>query len=133
MYLVLLRYKYIHLVQYHSTICCTFEPTADTQETTASCTHNNTQNTTENIKHRHHIPPKPPASSGSNFTGECDWQSITIIETQQCSFIDDTNFSFIYFTIILICSSSARLLTKSEFLKIHLVLFFVPLYQNAVH
>jgi hypothetical protein len=49
-----------------------YEPTADTHEPTASCTHNNTQHTAKNIKHCHHGPPKPPASSGSNFTGECN-------------------------------------------------------------
>ncbi len=126
MYLVL-RCKYLHLVRYHSTICCTNEPTADTQEPTTSCAHNNTQHTTENIKHHHHGPPKLPSSSGSNFTGECDCR--TLRDRSRSSqhghvlFIDDTNFSFIYFTIILICSGSACLLTKGEFLKICLVFF----------
>jgi hypothetical protein len=108
-------------------ICHTYEPTADTQKPTASRTHNNTQHTTKNIKHRHHGPPKLPASSGSNFTGECN--CITLRNQSRSSqhgdvhFIDDTNFSFIYFTIILICSGSACSLTKGEFLKIYLVLF----------
>ncbi len=126
MYLVL-WYKYLHVVQYHCTICHTYEPTADTQEPTASCTHNNTQHTLENIKHHHHGPPKLPASSSSNFTGECD--CCTLHDRPGSSqhgnvlFIDNTNFSFIYFTIILICSGSACLLTKGKFLKIYLVLF----------
>ncbi len=43
--------------RYHSTICCTYEPMADTQETTASRTHNNTQHTTENINTVTMVPP----------------------------------------------------------------------------
>ncbi len=108
-------------------ICRTYEPMADTQEPTASCTHNNTQHTTENIKHCHHGPPKPPAISGSNFTGECNCRMLhDLSQSSQHGnvlYIYGTNFSFIYFTIILICSGSARLLTKGEFLKIYLVLF----------
>ncbi len=85
---------------------------ADTQEPTASCTHNNTQYTSKkNIKHRHHGPPKPPASSGSNFTGECncrtsrDWSQS--LQHGDVLFIGDTNFSFIYLTIIL-CAVAQR-------------------------
>jgi hypothetical protein len=97
------------------------------KKTNASCTHNILQHTTENIKHHHHGPPKPPASRGSNFTGECNchmshYQSRSL-QHGDAFFIDDTNFSFFYFTIILICSGSACSLTKGEFLKIYLVLF----------
>ena len=66
---------------------------------------NNTQHTHKYIKHRHHGPPKPPASRGSIFRGECD--RCTSRDQSQSSqhgnvlFIDDTNFSFIYLTNIL--------------------------------
>jgi hypothetical protein len=60
---------------------------------------------TKNIKHRHHGPPKPPASSGSNFTGECDRRTSRdqsrSLQHGDVLFIDDTNFSFIYLFIIL--------------------------------
>ncbi len=99
---------------------------ADTQEPTASRTHNNTHHTTENIKHRHHVPPKPSTSSSSNFTGE--YNDRTLRNWSRSSqhgkvlFVDYTNLSFIYLTINLMCSHSACLLTKVEFLKIYLVL-----------
>jgi hypothetical protein len=59
---------------------------------------------TQNIKHHLHGPPKPPASRGSNFTGECD--RCTARNRSRSSqhrdviYIDDTNFSFIYLTAI---------------------------------
>ena len=85
---------------------------ADTQEPTAARPHNNTQHTTKkNIKHHHHGPPKPPASSGFNFTGECgchtphNWSRS--LQHGNVLFIDNTNFSFIYLTIIL-CAVAQR-------------------------
>jgi hypothetical protein len=78
---------------------------ADTQEPTTSCTHNNTQDTTKNIKHRHHGPPKPPASSGSNFIDECDCCTLhnlsRSLQHGDITFINKTNCSVILFTIIL--------------------------------
>jgi hypothetical protein len=62
-------------------------------------------------KHRHHGPHNLPASSGSNFTGECDRR--TSRDRSQSSqsidvtFINKTNKSFILFTIIL-CASAQR-------------------------
>ncbi len=65
------------------------------------------QHTTHNIKHKHHHhgPPKLPASSGSNFTGECNcrtscnWSRSS--QQGDVIFIDKTNCSVILFTIIL--------------------------------
>jgi hypothetical protein len=92
--------------------------TADTQEPTASCTHNNTQHTTQiNIKHHHHGPLKPPASRGSNFIGECNHRTLhnrsRSLQHGDVLFIDDTNFSFIYLTIIL-CAMRAHWLSWSR-------------------
>jgi hypothetical protein len=82
-----------------------YEPTADTQEPTTSCTHNNTQHTAKNIKHRHHGPSKPPASSGSNFIGECNRCTLhnlsRSLQHGNVTFINKTNCSVILFTIIL--------------------------------
>ncbi len=65
------------------------------------------QHTTHNIniEHHHHGPPKLPASSGTNFTGECNRR--TLCNRSQSSqhgnvtFINKTNCSVILFTIIL--------------------------------
>ncbi len=82
-----------------------YEPTADTQEPTASSTHNNTQHTTKDIKHHHHGPPKLPASSGSNFTGECDCRTSRdrsrSLQHDDVTFIDETNCSVNLCAIIL--------------------------------
>jgi hypothetical protein len=116
--------------------CRTYEPTVDTQEPTASCTHNNTQHTTENIKHRHHDPPKTPASSGSNFTGECD--CCTLRDQSQSSqhdnatYIDKTNCSVILFTIILQVAAQHACRQKVTFYKLLLVLFAQLHQKNAL-
>ncbi len=113
-----------YLVQYHSMICCTYEPTADTQEPTASHTQNSTQ---KNWKHRHHVPPKPLASSGSNFTGECNrctsrnryWSP----QYGNVTFIDKTNCSVILFTIILQATAWRARGQKVSFSKLLFMLF----------
>jgi hypothetical protein len=118
-----------------------YGPKADTQEPTASCTHNNTQHTTKNIKNGHHGPPKLPASSVSNFTGECNWlmsrDQSQSLQHGDVTFIDKTNCSVILFNIILqaaawrtcgqkvsfICwrnAASALLLSQSPFIEIYL-------------
>ncbi len=116
-----------YLVQYHSTMCCTYEPTVDTQEPTASRTHNNTQHTTKNIKHHYRGPSKSPAFSGSNFTGECncrrscDWSQSS--QHGDVLFIDNTNFSFIYFTIILCAAAQQARWLKVSFQRYFLCFF----------
>jgi hypothetical protein len=104
-----------------------YEPTADTQEPIVSHTHNNTQHTTKNIKHHYHLPPKPPASSGSNFTGECNHRmsrnQSRSLQHGNVTFINKTNCSVILFTIIFTGSGSAHSQTKGEFYKLLLVLF----------
>jgi hypothetical protein len=81
------------------------------QEPTASRTHNNqsththTHKTKNNIQHHHHGPPKLPASHGTNFTGECNCRTSRNQSQSLQHGIEhltgDTNFSFIYLTIIL--------------------------------
>ena len=84
-----------------------YEPMADTQENQlpASCTHNNTQHTTKNIKHHHHGPPKLPASNGSVFTGEYNCRTLCnqsrSSQHGNITYIDKTYCSVILFTIIL--------------------------------
>ena len=81
-------------------------------EHTTTKTHiHTTHKTKNNIQHRHHGPPKPPASNGSNVTGECNRR--TLRDQSRSSqhgdvlFIDNTTFSFIYLTIIL-CAVAQR-------------------------
>jgi hypothetical protein len=85
-----------------------YEPTADTQKNQPPLAHkttHNTQHTTKNMKHRHHGPPKPPASSGSNYTGECNCRTLhnqsQSLQHGNVTFINKTNYSVILFTIIL--------------------------------
>jgi hypothetical protein len=93
---------------------------ADTKEPTDSCSHNNTQHT-KNMKHPHHGPPKPLASSSFNFTGECicrttcDWSQS--LQHDNVLSIDNTNFSFIYLTIIL-----CAVVQHAHWLKVSLIL-----------
>jgi hypothetical protein len=88
---------------------------------------NNTQHTHENINHHHHGPPKPSASRGSNFTGECNRRASSdrSLSSQhvEALYIDKSNFSFINLTAILCELASMRSLTKGEFLKEYLVMF----------
>ncbi len=106
-----------------------YEPMADTQENQlpASCTHNNTQHTTKNIKHHHHGPPKLPASGGSNFTGECN--CLTLRDQSQLSqhgdvtFIDKTNCSVILFTMILQAAAWRACGQKVSFVSYYLCFF----------
>ncbi len=119
----------IYLEQYHSMICCTYEPMADTQVPTASSTHNNTQYATKKtyIKHHHHGLPKPPASSGSNFTSECNGRtSRNQYQSPQqgnVTFIDKTNCSVILFNSILQAVARRTCRQKVSFYKLLLVLF----------
>jgi hypothetical protein len=121
----------MHLLQYHNTIChillmsqwWTHKP----REPTASCTHNNAQHTTKNRKHRHHVSPMPPASSGSHFTGEWDHR----MSHNRCwspqygdvTLINKTNCSVILFTIILQTATWRACGQKVSFYKLLLVLF----------
>ncbi len=69
------------------------------------------QHTTHNIKHKTPSPwsPKLPASSGSNFTGECNCRTSRnrsqSLQHGNVTFIDKTNCSVILFTIILQAAS----------------------------
>ena len=77
---------------------------SNTQQPEHTHTHT-THKTKNNIQYCHHGPPKPPASNGSNFTGECNLrtsrdQSRSLQHDNEL-LIDNTNFSFIYLTIIL--------------------------------
>ncbi len=84
------------------------------------------QHTTHNIKHKyhHHGPPKLPASSGSNFTGECnprtsrDWSQSS--QHGNVTFIDKTNCSVILFTIIL--QAAARRVRRQ---KVSFICYFL--------
>ncbi len=104
-----------------------YEPTADTQEPTTSCTHNNTQHTTKNLKHRHHGPPKPPASSGSNFIGECNRRTShnlsRSLQHGNVTFINKTNCSVIIFTIILQAMARRACGQKVSFICYYLCFF----------
>ena len=86
-----------------------------------------THNTQTKIKHRHHSPPKPPASRSSNFTGECNCcTSSNRSQSSQHSdvlFIDETNFSFINLTAILCEAAQCPHWLKGEFLKVYRVMF----------
>jgi len=107
-----------------------YKPTADTQEPTTSCTHNNTQHTTKNIKHHHHGPPKPPASSGSNFIGECDRHTLhnlsRSLQHGNVTFINKTNCSVILFTIILQAAAWRACLQKVSFISYYSCFFGAP-------
>ena len=93
-------------------------------------THTHNPQNKNNIHHRHHGPPKPPASDGSNVTGECncrgwcDWSWSS--QHGDVLFIDDTNFSFIYLTIILCAAAQRAHWLKCEFSKIYLDIFLAP-------
>jgi hypothetical protein len=104
-----------------------YEPTADTQEPTASCTHNNTQHTTKNTKHRHHGTPQLPASSGSYFTGECNHRTLRdqsrSLQHGDVTFIDKTNCSVILFTIILQAVARRARGQKVSFISYYLCFF----------
>jgi hypothetical protein len=90
-------------------------------------TTHNTQHTTHKKKHCYHGPPKPPASSGSNFTGECD--RCTLHDQYQSpqygdvTFINKTNCSVILFTIILQAAAWRARGQKVSFYKLLVVLF----------
>jgi hypothetical protein len=104
-----------------------YEPTADTQEPTASCTHNNTQHTTKNTKHHNHGPPKPPASSSSNFTGECNCRMLRnrswSLQHDDVTFIEKNNCSVILFTIILQAAARRTCGQKVSFISYYLCFF----------
>jgi hypothetical protein len=104
-----------------------YEPMADTQEPTASRTHNNTQHTTKNINHHHHGPPKLPASSGSNFTGECNRHTSCdrsgSLQHGDVTFINKTNCSIIIFTIILQAAARHARGQKVSFISYYLCFF----------
>ncbi len=104
-----------------------YEPTADTQEPTTSSTHNNTEHTTKNIKHHHHGAPKPPASSGSNFTGGCDHRMLCnrswSLQHGNVTFIDKTNRSVVLFTIILQAAARRIRGQKVSFISYYLCFF----------
>ena len=72
---------------------------------TLDTTHNHNTHRTTSKKHRHHDLPRPPASSGFNFTGECDRRmSRDRYRSPQhgdAIFSCKTNFCFILLTIIL--------------------------------
>ncbi len=99
------------------------------REQTASCTHNNIQHTSKNRKHHHYGPPKLPASSGSNFTGEYDCDRCTLCNWYQSpqygnlTFIDKTNCSVISFTITLQAVVWRACRQKVSFYKLLLMLF----------
>jgi hypothetical protein len=113
-----------------------YEPVAETQEPTTSCTHNNTQHTTKNIKHHHHGPPKLPASSGSNFTGECDRRTLhdlsRSLQHGNVTFINITNCSDILLTIILQAMAWCACRQKVSFICYYSC-FFAQLHQNNAH
>jgi hypothetical protein len=120
----------MYLVQWHSTICRTYEPTADTKESQLPLTHttiHNTQHTIKNRKHHHHGPPKPPASSSSNFTGECNCSTLRnqywSPQYGDVTFMDKTNCSVILFTIILKAAAQRTHGQKVTFYKLLLVHF----------
>ncbi len=104
-----------------------YEPMADTQEPTASCTHNNTQHTTKNLKHHHHGPPKPPASNSSNFTDEfdcrmsCNWSRS--LQHGNITFIDKNNSSVILFTILIQALAQRARRQKVSFISYYLFFF----------
>ena len=112
------------------------------QEPTTSRTHNN-QNTHKHTTHKtknniqHHGPPKPPAPNGSNFTGECncrmsrDWSRS--LQHGDELLIDNTNFPFIYLTIILGAAAQRAHWLKVSFFKDTSSDFFVPLHRNEAH
>jgi hypothetical protein len=74
-------------------------------------TQQQTTHNKKNIKHRLHVPPKPQASSGSNFTGECDRRTLRdqsqSLQHGDVLFIDDTIFSFIYLLLFYVPRLSA--------------------------
>ncbi len=119
----------MHLVQYHSKICHMYlwANSGHPRVPTASCTHNNTQHTTKNRKHCHHGSPKPPASNGFKFTGECNrHKSRDQYRSPQygnVTFINKTNSSVILFTIILQGSAWRTRGQKVTFYKLLLMLF----------
>ena len=97
-------------------------------EHTTTKTHTHTTHKTKNnIQHRHHGPPKPPASNGTNFTGECNCGTSRnpsrSMQHGSVLFIDNTNFSFINLTIILCAAAQRAHWLKVSFFKIHLVIF----------
>jgi hypothetical protein len=96
------------------------------EHTTIKTHTHKTHKTKNSIQHGHHEPSKLPDSNGSNFTGECNCRTLRnqswSLQHGDVLFIDDTTCPFIYLPIIL-CSGSARSLTKGEFLKIHLMIF----------
>ncbi len=93
---------------------------------THTTTHD-TQHTTQNRKHRHHGSPKLPASSSSNITGECNrCTSCNLSGSSQHGNVllfDSTNIFLHLFYYYSMCSGSACLLTKGEFLEWLIVLY----------
>jgi hypothetical protein len=85
----------------------THRPRTNRLSNTQQPKHTHTQPTKpkiNNIQHCRHSPPKPPAPNGSNFTGECNRHTLRdrsrSLQHSNELLIDDTNFFFIYLTII---------------------------------
>ncbi len=89
-------------------------------------THNQ-HNTKINKKHQHYCPPRPSASSGFNFIGECncrllhDWSQS--LQHGDVIFIDETNIFFILLTIILQASDRHARELKVSFWSDYLLFF----------
>ena len=93
-------------MRYYRTVLC-----VSTLEYSRDTTHNHNTNRTTSEKHRQHDLPRPPASSGSNLTGECirhtSHDRDRSPQHDDAIFLRETNFSFILLTIIL-CAADRR-------------------------
>ena len=117
----MVRWKYV----WPTSWCTRQTPRVNQPPLEHTTTHNTT--TKNSIKHCHHRPPKPPASNGFNFTGECDHHMCIAIDhdyrnTAMYFILTTLTFPFL-FNCYSMCSGSACSLTKGEFLKLYLVMF----------
>jgi hypothetical protein len=88
-------------------------------------THN--QRNTKKQNHQHHYLPRPPASSGFNFIGECN-RRVLCNQSQSLQygdviFIDESNIFFILLSIILQASDLHACKLKVSFLSDYLFSF----------
>ncbi len=98
-----------------------YEPMADTHRRTNRLLHTQ-QHTTHNIKHKTPSPGPPmlQASSGSNFTGECNCRMLQdrsrSSQHDNVTFIDKTKCTVILFTIILQAAAQCACGQKVSFI-----------------
>ncbi len=113
-----------------------YEPTADTQENQPPLAHTTTHNTQQKHKTPSPWPPKLPASSGSNFTGECDHRTSRnrsqSLQHGDVTFIDKTNCSVISFIIILQAAAWCTCGQKVSFISYYSCVFCATASEQCV-